>query len=139
MVFNLRTIFSTSPSFIYFVFNSGPPVAESLMRISAQALRRQVDQERCKQNFEFCIQSRFRMQSYSSSASQIGYRACGKEKVINMRWIPEQPLTRRQGGGKRLREQKRQEEGKVKCFTARRLVGVGGTLNKIIIYTHRYL
>ena len=34
------------------------------------------------------------MQSYSSSASQIGYRACGKEKVINMRWIPQQPLTR---------------------------------------------
>lgn len=95
MVFNLRTVFSTSPSFIYFVFNSVHPVAESLMRISAQALRRQVDQERCKQNFEFCIQSRFRMQSYSSSASQIGYRACGKEKVINMRWIPEQPLTRR--------------------------------------------
>ncbi len=53
------------------------------MKISAGAVRRQVDQERCKQNFEFCIESRFRMQSYSSSASQIGYRACGKEKVIN--------------------------------------------------------
>lgn len=70
------------------------------MKISAWAVRRQVrrqaDQERCKQNFEFSIQSRFRMQSYSSSASQIGYRACGEEKVINMRWIPEQPLRRQQ-------------------------------------------
>lgn len=68
--------------------------AESEMKMSAQAVRRHVDQEQYKQNFEFCIQSRFRMQSYSSSATQIGYRACGKEKVINIKWIPQQPFTR---------------------------------------------
>lgn len=63
-------------------------------KFSAWSLRRRVwegaDQKQCKQTFEFCIQSKFRMQSYSSSASQIGYRACGEEKVINMRWISEQ-------------------------------------------------
>ena len=121
-LFKFRAVFSNSSSLsIYFVFNSFDSFAESEMKFSAWAVKRQVrrraDQERCKQNSEFCIQSRFRMQSYSSSASQIGYRACGEEKVINMRWIPEQPLTSQRR--KQIEENKiRQEEGKVKCSTA---------------------
>lgn len=65
---------------------------------------------------EFCSQSRFRMLSYSSSATQTGYRACGgRAKVINIKWIPQQPFTRRR---RRQFERRKRGRKRVKCNTA---------------------
>lgn len=117
MLFKLRKVFTKPPSCVcIYILSFNSVDAESEMKTSAQAVRRHVDQEQYKQNFEFCIQSRFRMQSYSSSATQIGYRACGKEKVINIKWIPQQPFTRQRR--QQFERTKKKGRKRVKCNVA---------------------